>query len=477
MSGVSRSAMAYIARARSRTCRPRRGYGRAAPGGTRGCGCWRSRAARRRAAGRRRGRRGSPGVTAVNRPSADLQPHARRRRPGSHACRAQYGCGHHGAERPARGRRWRARRRPAQAVVALGELGRRVGDAGRVADEQHGASGCRPRRARRRRDRRRWPAPAPSGSSAEMRRRRPTSNDVAGVHDSCWTAPPAVSASAVSSATTARDVSGRPRRGRRARRVTRDGTALTAFGSTLTLPTVAERRRAGGGRPPGRAGSPRPAAASGRAGRRAGWCRRGCLAGQVEQPAAVRPDRAADGDRLVGVGKPAALFDVQLDERADPARASPRPARRPWGRARRGAAPRPCVTPSTSVSPRAAVGVEQAGDQPGTGARDPEPGALLVAELDDGDRPGRARTRRRAARRARPARTPRPADRRTRRRPAPSRGGCRSPGRGCPGPAASRPGTTTPTGCRPGRRRDRGRARHSRRRTTRAGRRPRAVQA
>ena len=55
--------------ARSRTCRHRRGCARAAPGGTRGCARWRTRAAPRRAAAARRRAR-CPGATAVNRPSA-----------------------------------------------------------------------------------------------------------------------------------------------------------------------------------------------------------------------------------------------------------------------------------------------------------------------------------------------------------------------------------------------------------------------
>ena len=43
------------------------------------------------------------------------------------------------------------------------------------------------------------------------------------------------------------------------------------------------------------------------------------LAGKPQPPPAVGPDVGADADRLAQVDQSAALFDVQLDEGADPA--------------------------------------------------------------------------------------------------------------------------------------------------------------
>ena len=122
------------------------------------------------------------------------------------------------------------------------------------------------------------------------------------------------------------------------------------------------------------------------------------LAGHVDPPAAVRPDVAADGDR------------TDVAERRP--RRAPCPARRAARRSapirRRVSSSRPrvagsrparCIasaieTPSVSVSAAGPVGAERAGDDAGARAGDAEPGALLVDEVDDPQRHGRARSRR-----------------------------------------------------------------------------------
>ena len=95
----------------------------------------------------------------------------------------------------------------------------------------------------------------------------------------------------------------------------------------------------------------------------------------------------ADPDRGVAVDQRAALLDVQLDEGADPAQRPRRPGRARRGRRRRARIASAIVVPSASVSAAGPVGVERAGEQPGAGAGDAEPGALLVGEAGDADRP------------------------------------------------------------------------------------------
>ena len=110
------------------------------------------------------------------------------------------------------------------------------------------------------------------------------------------------------------------------------------------------------------------------------------LAGEVDPPAAVRPEAGADGHRVAGVDQRPALLDVQLDESADPARvSSSRPSSLGLpGRRRIASAMRDPVGVGQPAGP---VRVQLPGDDPGPGAGDAEPGALLVGEVDDGDRP------------------------------------------------------------------------------------------
>ena len=445
--------------ARSRTCRRRRGCGRAARGGTRGSARWRSRAARGRAAARRRGP-GRAGLDGGD-PAAVLDdPHARRTRavaePGVLAP-----VGGHASASIAAGQGGDA----GEAVAALGELGRRVRDAGRVADEQHRGGDRRPRRGCRRRGRRRWAAPGAASSVASRSRsatsnavdRRPRLLDGDGAGGAVRRRPPR----------TARRP--RPARGRRARRSPRDGMALTAFGLDAHLADGGERRRRLGRRPR-RRGSRRPGPSIGSS----------RSASRVVPAWSARPRRSsrqrpcgqiaeADPDRGAVVDQRAALLDVQFDERADPAQRLVVPSERA-GVVRR---------PRHRLGHRDAVGV---GQRAGAGRR-------------------RAR-RSAAASRRRPRRSGRPPRRRsTRRRPA---GPAPAPRaelveRGERRHDAERPveraavghrvevaaddqaraggvriAPSRPTGCRPGRSTTSSpRARRLARRTTRAGRRPR----
>ena len=324
-------------------------------------------------------------------------------------------------------------------------------------------SGSRRPRGSRRRGRRRWAARG-APSSAASRSRRAASKPVTG-------GPRLLDGRGC-----------RPRARRRRRRartassagprassqaVTADGIAFTPFGSTRTLPTVAsapcrsaaaraartaaaqrEHRVVAVGQPggarrgrPGRAGP----AASGRAARSTTATPTGAPSSTSARPCSTCSSTKVPIRRRVSSSRPSA--------------AGSRPARGHRLGHRR------AVVVGQRAGP---VGVERAGEQPGAGAGDAEPGALLVGEAGDAHRPARRRPGR-AARRARRTPTRPRAGRRTRRRRARSRGGCRRRG-----PGLRRRGPPSrPTGSRPGRSRRPARAAAPRRGTTRAARRPR----
>ena len=112
------------------------------------------------------------------------------------------------------------------------------------------------------------------------------------------------------------------------------------------------------------------------------------LAVEVQPPPAVRPDAVGDADGGARVDQAAALLDVQLDQGADPAQRLvvaaellgivPGSAHRLGQRGAVGVG-----------EPPGPVGVEGAGEQPRPRAGDAEPGALLVGEADDPERPRR----------------------------------------------------------------------------------------
>ena len=181
----------HRARARSRTCRRRRACGRAAPGGTRGSARWRSPGRTTPGSAGRSGRRGSPGVDRGEPPVVDLEATSPRGPPA--ARRAAVARPSLTVVMPAA--RSRARE-PAHDVVSASTPARQssrsaysAGEceiAGRVADEQHRASGSRPRRGCRRRGRRRWPAAGrrPSSADEPLSRRPSVERRSTGVHDS-----------------------------------------------------------------------------------------------------------------------------------------------------------------------------------------------------------------------------------------------------------------------------------------------------
>ena len=227
---------------------------------------WPGRAAPRRPAVRRR-RRGCPGLTAVNRPSATSSSTARAGPDGSRACSANQRLGDPALIRPARGRprqRLDAARGSRPARRAPGASGRRRSGCGRRASR----SGCPRWRGCRRRGRRRCPASVSPPSTGEPARERWRRTRSSGVHDSSTgPAPPAR----------------RPWRPPRARRVVRpagvepggdpgrDG--VDAAGLDGTLPTVATQPCAR--RRPRAARTAAASRASGRGGPPAGWCPRG----------------------------------------------------------------------------------------------------------------------------------------------------------------------------------------------------------
>ena len=169
--------------------------------------------------------------------------------------------------------------------------------------------------------------------------------------------------------------------------------ALTPPGTTCTLPTVATQpcasaARAGRDDHGGQAEHRRPR------GRRARWCRRGWPR-RARRPASGRAARCRCRRRRSGRGRRGARPCSTCSSTNVPIRrerlvvaAEGAPGRGP---ARRIASA--IVTPSPSVSAAGPVGAERAGDDPRPGAGDAEPGALLVGEVDDADRAGRARSR------------------------------------------------------------------------------------
>ena len=94
----------------------------------------------------------------------------------------------------------------------------------------------------------------------------------------------------------------------------------------------------------------RPAAASGRRGPPAGWCRRGWPGRRGRAASGRAAGSSSHTDGCADVDQGAALLDVQLDEGADPARASRRRARPVAGR---------CPAAAIASAMRHAVGVAQ----------------------------------------------------------------------------------------------------------------------
>ena len=321
----------------------RRGCGRAAPGGRRASARWPGRAASapgsRTASGRRRA---TPAVTAVNRPVVDLDQHvgvgsARSAQPG--VLGDQY------VGSPARQlRQHGGQRAHAGGAVVVGRRAR-PGSARR-------RSGCARTASRSARARRARPAswPAPVGSTGASPSSAASRSRSAGVEGDLGgdrlggrsSTVGAVAAGALgrplcaTASTSASSVAASAARAS-SQAVTRDGIALVALGSharpgrrwrarrrsrasLLAASTVngeGQHRVAPVGHPGG----------AGVVG----------LAGEVEPPPAVRPDRAGHR-RPARPGRPsaAALLDVQLDERADPAQQRPgRGPSRPGRRRRR----------------------------------------------------------------------------------------------------------------------------------------------
>ena len=112
------------------------------------------------------------------------------------------------------------------------------------------------------------------------------------------------------------------------------------------------------------------------------------LAGEVESPPAVRPDRGGHADGCVEVDKGAALLDVQLDEHADPVQRLVVPPERggvgACGAHRLGQAHAVAVAQFPGR-----IRVEQAGEQAAAHAGDAEARTFLVGEVHHGERPVR----------------------------------------------------------------------------------------
>ena len=205
--------------------------------------------------------------------------------------------------------------------------------------------------------------------------------------------------------------------------VTRDGIALTPLGSTRTLPNVASApcRRAPRARGEARR---RRRPASGRGGRPAGSCRRGWPR-RRSRTASARAARSSWPLRPVRRGRPGRGPARRAARRTSRSVAAQRDPGRPASgrRPRRSHASR--HRPAVAVAQRAGpVGVQCAGEQARARAGDAVARALLVGEVDHRDRPVGLealgpqhldRSQRRDD----------PTARRTRRRRAPSRGGCR----------------------------------------------------
>ena len=349
-------------------------------------------------------------------------------RPAARRTRDQYRRHRHASSSSTVGER----RDPGRAVGVGGVLGRGVRDAGRVADEQHrGRDPGRGQHARRRaRPRSAAPAPPPSsrGQPVAQRRRRTSVDrrDRLGGHRR-----PSVPSRP------ARSVARLPDRPRPVSSSV-DSSAARASSQAVT--------RAGDG--VGGVGlDGDPADGGVRAGQP------GLLVG--------RQHRVGVGQhRVVPVGHPGGAGVVGLagEARAATGRAArsrwprrpgvrrpaPGPARCAARRTRRcrasrsrigpelagvelglGHGRRPGVTPSRSTRAGRGRRVERAGQQPRAQAGHAEPGALLLGERGDAERPGRGRAALAQQVDGEQRGDDRRADRRTPRRAAPSRGGCR----------------------------------------------------
>ena len=375
------------ARARSRTCRRRRACARAAPGGTRGCARSRNPAGPPRA--------GKHSAAAWRPDLAAWRPVSPKRT---------------GPRRPRRGRRapvptaaGRARRTASSCALVQDQVGYDRGqrvDAGagsRLArrtrrGSARSRSGCGRTASRsRRRPSARMPAscPAPRGQPRRVveYRRAPVAQRRCRTGSPGSRTPRGRRGPATASATRARTApASAPRASSQAKYPRRD--RVDAVGLDGTLPQVATHAVLAGEFPrPAR--RPRRSRASGRAGRPGGWCPRGWPRRRTPSAsarAARSPVPTATGP--AEVGQPAALLDVQLDEAPDPAQrlvvASDVRGVVPGGRHRLGHR-----RPVTVAQPPRAVRRQSAGDDPRPRAGDAEPRALLVAEVDDSDRPGR----------------------------------------------------------------------------------------
>ena len=255
------------------------------------------------------------------------------------------------------------------------------------------------RPARRRRGRRRWAAPArrcrPRRARRPPGRAAPVSKPTCGAADSAVT----VSVTPCSARRLFRRPRGSrrpsgpspPRSGARASSQARTalGTALTPPGSAMILPKVASV--------PSRSAHSRAAstvAAKGSIGSRRSASRAvpGVVgpAGEVEAPAAVRPDALGDADRPRPAGRPGrgpARCAVRRRRRCRPA--VPRRGRARPGRTRPRPSRRPRLTPVAVAQRPGRLGSDDPGQQPAAQAGDAEPGALLLAERGHRDRPDR----------------------------------------------------------------------------------------
>ena len=327
----------------------------------------------------------------------------------------------------------------------LGVLGRRVGHAGRVAHEDHRGAECRAL-ARMPAS---WPAPVPitgtSPSTSRICSSSAASKSVGGGPGLLGTGPPTPRpARAARRHREHASASSVPRASSQAVTQRRDG--VDAFGQDVHLADVATRpapSAAHGRRAPG--GQTEQGVVAGRPGGRAGMVG---LAGQLDPPAAVRPDAAAHATAWPGSTRARPCSTCSSTK--VPTRTSVSSSR-PSGA---GSRPAPCKasamdTPSGSGRP-SARSAPSAPVRAGAGASDAEPGALLVGEIDDADPAGGREAAWRSWSTA-AAHRPRRAGRRRPRRRVPSRGACRWRRLGLRRRPRHPRRPTRPTGCPSGR--------------------------
>lgn len=108
------------------------------------------------------------------------------------------------------------------------------------------------------------------------------------------------------------------------------------------------------------------------------------LAPEVEPPAAVRPDGAGDADPVAGEVERPSLLDVQLDEGADTGE-PPRVGSDAVGVVSGGFHGPREHDPLPVGQPVRLLDGELPGGEPGPDTGEPEPGALLIPEVDDGE--------------------------------------------------------------------------------------------